>query len=182
MAVNYRRAGQATRALTTPTPRQRPFDPSSLMLDSGESFAGELDPASLRNIGIQQNDQRRAQIAADDASMEGRKRGLGLGGSSWDAWFGLMQARENAAGASGRRFDFDVDGFGTNKAIDVPTGRSYNMDAGEVAPGLRGRNPEIAQEQGLDPKQSGYYTPDELRSLSRNGLSNALNGIRRRAR
>lgn len=124
---------------------RRGFNPTALTLDDGRSFAGNMTGNSLLNIGAEQHRLRSAQVAQDDFDTEyGPNRGFGPGrmlrplGSPWDnAYFGLMQARENAANESGRNFNFDERSWGNAKALDVPTNYVYHSNAGELAPGYR---------------------------------------------
>lgn len=54
-----------------------------------------------------------------------------------DRWSGYFETLK------GKNVDFG--GWGTTKALDVPTGKTYNLDAGEVAPGLTAaaKNPQL---------------------------------------
>jgi len=61
--------------------------------------------------------------------------------------YGLVGAEAAARGA-GRRLRVNWGGFGRLKAQDVPTGQIYDLQAGEVPPGLRkpaGYTPEEAE-------------------------------------
>lgn len=54
----------------------------------------------------------------------------------------------------------NLSGFGFNKQLDVPSGRTYSVDAGEVAPGMRGGG--------------GWYTQDEWRDLTPQDRQNVM--------
>lgn len=99
-------------------------------------------------------------------------RGLGLPSNvlpdrAWDGFFGSLQQAAEAAASQGKKFGVDWGGFGVLKALDVPSGKTYNTELGEVAPGQRRANPVMARAQGLDPNKAGWYTPDEWRGMSR---------------
>lgn len=109
-----------------------------------------------------------------------------LGGDQWDAFFEALRGKHVNLGGFGRTVDYDV-----------PTGKSYNRDAGEIAPGRRGsiqsyarENPEFAYAvtegsgPGFRPSRGGFYTPGELGGMDRwqraqIGYDNALGRIQR---
>ena len=118
--------------------------------------------------GLATTDRRRNQLREENAarpaslygplSLSGDQTG-GFGGRDWDAAFGAL----NNTGAN-----IDVGSWGQEKALDVPTGRTYNVSAGQVAPGMRGRpSAALAALQGLSPSRGGYYTPDEWNDYQR---------------
>ena len=90
----------------------------------------------------------------------------------WDAFFGSLQQKEEEAQKAGKNFKMNWSGFGRLKDQDVPSGKIYDRESGEVAPGLRGRpNAATAALEGLDPNKSGYYTEDEYNAMSGNRWS-----------
>lgn len=161
---------------------RKPFNLNLLVLDDGQQINAEPG-LGMQLVGQEQIRQRRA---VDEAQRRETNPFPSFGGSfslpnpMWDGYFGLLQGKENAAQQQGRGFRFDVDSWGNDKALDVPTGRTYFSGAGEVAPGLRGRpgNPAIAALQGAVPSKNGYYTQDEVEQASGH---DALNESRRRA-
>lgn len=152
------------------------------------------------NFGLNQNialaDQaqkrrmsQRVENADKDLLNVGGARYYGLydvGNSAWDAFFEAMRGK-----------NVDWSGFGRTVDYDVPTGKSYNRDAGEIAPGRRGsiqsyakENPAFAyavtEGSGPDfkPSRGGWYSPDELAGMdrwqrSRIGYQNSLNRVTR---
>jgi len=163
----------------------KPFNPNLLTLDDGSSTdTAGLPGLALRFLGQEQERQRASNMdaEAEEANPFFRlNRPINSLGAApgWGGYFGLLQAKENAAGQQGRNFNFDVDSWGNDKALDVPTGRVYNTGAGEVAPGLRGRpNAALAGLQNASTQKSGYYTPDEIEQA---GGNEALTEARRRA-
>ena len=148
-----------------------PFNPNLFATDDGRVY--DLEGVSSK--------------AYAEKLIKDRRRKLGepekIADMGWDGFFGALAGKENAAKAQGKNFKVDYagkgpgtgTGFGTWKALDVPSGRVYNQhtsdrqsDEGahvpmsEIAPGRRGReNMGLAELQGLDPNQGGYYTPEE---------------------
>lgn len=152
------------------------------------------------NFGLNQNialaDQaqkrrmaQRIENADKDLLNVGGARYYGLydvGNSAWDAFFESLRGK-----------NVDWDGFGRTVDYDVPTGKSYNRDAGEIAPGRRGSiqsyakdNPAFAYAvtagSGSDfrPSRGGFYTPEELGQMdpwqrARIGYENSLGRIQR---
>ena len=167
----------------------KPFNPNLLVLDDGSlTDTRGLPGLALKFLGQEQERQRQANMES-----EGREQDpyYGLWSSpaskfaasnpmpGWGGYFGLLQGKENAANAQGRNFKFDLNSWGNDKALDVPTGRTYFANAGEVAPGLRGRpNAALAGLQNASTTQNGYYTPDEIDQA---GGNDALTESRRRA-
>lgn len=101
-----------------------------------------------------------------------------LAGPGWTGYSGIMAGLANAAATQGKNFKLDIDSWGNTKDLDVPSGRTYSRDAGEIAPGLRGRpNKAIAALTGADPSKRGYYTPEEWEQ-AKGGLQRAFRGIR----
>lgn len=167
----------------------KPFNPNLLVLDDGQEFdTTGLPGLALKHLGRQQEIQRKSNMDA-----EGREANpfYGLWGNpasnfasdnpmpGFGGYFGILQGKENAAAQAGKRFKFDLSSWGNDKALDVPTGRTYFTNAGEVAPGLRGRpNAALAGMQNASTTQNGYYTPDEIAQA---GGEEALTESRRRA-
>lgn len=101
-----------------------------------------------------------------------------LAGPGWTGYSGIMAGLNNAAKTQGYNFDVDVKNWGNSKAMDVPTGRTYSMDAGEFAPGMRARpSKAIAALTRADPNKRGYYTPDEW-EVAKSGMQRAFRGLR----
>ncbi len=101
-----------------------------------------------------------------------------LAGPGWSGYSGIMAGLANGARAQGYNFRPDVESWGNEKEMDVPTGRTYSVDAGEVAPGMRGRpNKAIAALTGADPSRRGYYTPEEW-AVAKSGFERAFRGVR----
>lgn len=114
----------------------------------------------------------------------GRYYGLyDVGNSAWDAFFESLRGKNVNWGGFGRTMDYDV-----------PTGKSYNRDAGEVAPGLRGainkQDPNFAygvtqaSGPGFRPTRGGWYSPEELEQMDpwqrgRIGYENSLSRVTR---
>jgi hypothetical protein len=189
----------------------RPFDPNSFLLDNGQYLSGQSQqgqsPLAMKELGVQQNRLRGTQVANEDfnRAYQGGNPGFGplpraagpLPDSNWDAYFGLLQARENSANQSGRNFNFDERSWGNPKALDIPTGRTYdqspvgygygeggkigyNPNLRELAPGQRGRpNAYTAAIQGLNPNQGGYYNEDEYNSMNSGGVNTLQPSIQR---
>lgn len=154
------------------------FNPNLLVLDTGEVIdATELDPGALRDLGRRQ-EEARAQYYYKKPHEYLHwlvwNRGDPFGG-----YFGLLQAKENAANLAGRSLRFHPSGFGFAKALDVPTGQSYNLGAGELPPGFRDRpSAALANRQYLSTTQRGFYTPEEVEGA---GGTDALTRARQRA-
>jgi hypothetical protein len=147
-----------------------------------------------RNMALAQQagDRRRAMQREETENPEafwspafGHKFGLygGIGDAANEAFFESLRGK-----------NVDLGGFGRTVDYDVPTGRSYSRDAGEVAPGLRGavnkQDPNYAyavtQASGADfkPTKGGYYTPEELAQMdpwqrARIGYENSLSRVMR---
>lgn len=101
-----------------------------------------------------------------------------LAGPGFRGYSGIMRGLARGAQAQGRGFDVDVEDWGNSKQMDVPSGRTYSVDAGELAPGMRGRpNAAIAALTGADTNKRGYYTPEEFEG-ARQGLQRAFRGRR----
>lgn len=95
------------------TPEQGEFGPDELLTDGGQRFSSPTGSPALFGVGLEQIRQRRA--AEDRRETERQRAGIGLnvnvggrlaGGplpNMWDdAFYGLLQARENAINASGK--------------------------------------------------------------------------------
>jgi hypothetical protein len=148
-----------------------------------------------RNMVLSQQagDRRRAMMAKERENPEafwspafGHKFGLygGIGDAANEAFFESLRGK-----------NVDLGGFGRTVDYDVPTGKSYSRDAGEVAPGMRGAVNRVGNDQfaydvteasGPDfkPSRGGWYTPDELAGMdrwqrSRIGYQNSLNRVTR---
>jgi hypothetical protein len=82
------------------------FDPKGLRLDDGQEYSVGYDPMGLQSqlIGAEQSRQR---------DPLGRNTGMSPG---WGSYFGLLQAKENAANAAGMNFRFDEDSWGNEGA------------------------------------------------------------------
>lgn len=91
---------------------KRPYNPNRLTLDDGREFYADPNQPAPVGVGLEQNRLRRAQ--EDAITQRARETGDFAGG--WgrhilagpsftnDAFFGLLQAKENAANASGMGF------------------------------------------------------------------------------
>lgn len=99
----------------------RVFNQDELVFDDANtpSFKGRIKGATAAVAGRAQSRQR-----------DPFARSMGPG---WDSYFGLMQAKENAANASGRSFRVDTDGWG-NSGVKPTT----VWDAGQVPSSVDG--------------------------------------------
>lgn len=144
---------------------------------------------ALADQAQQRRQAQRIENADKDLLSLGGGRYYGLydvGNSAWDAFFESLRGK-----------NVDWGGFGRTVDYDVPTGKSYNRDAGEIAPGRRGsiqsyakENPQFAYNvtagSGPDfrPSRGGFYTPEELGQMdpwqrARIGYENSLGRIQR---
>lgn len=160
------------------------YDPSLLIDERGETHrarGGLADRLVGMNIERDNNARRRHNWSVGDL----RRRSFtiphadpgALRGAGWGGYSGIMRGLAKGAEAQGRGFKVDLDTWGNTKDFDVPTGRSYSREAGQVAPGMRGRpSKAIAALTGADPQRGGYYTPDEFEH-AREGLMRAFRGL-----
>ena len=189
--IDYLFINQAAR----PAPQKKdPFNPN--LMGDGEGNFWESNPdETLGNQNMRLADMVSKARFQDTLDRMNKPKGHGLNLPSnvlpdrgWDAVFGGLQAKQHGIEAQGKKFEADlvgkgpgtVTGLGTWKALDVPSGRVYNQhtsnrqsDEGahvpisQIAPGRRGReNMGLAELQGLDPSQGGYYTPDEHNAMT----------------
>jgi hypothetical protein len=86
---------------------KRPYDPNQLVFDSGQT----ADTRRLKGAGLAV--AGRAQARQRDPFA----RSMGPG---WDSYFGLMQAKENAANVAGKNFEVDPYSWG-NDAVKPTT-------------------------------------------------------------
>ncbi len=118
---------------------KKTFGANSLLLDDGRQF--EADPSmsglGAKEIGIEQNRLRRAEVDADDFAHNygggnmfgpGRFRNNLLRDPSADGFFGLMQAKENAAAMGGMKFkpglmNPSTGGFGADTSTALEPGQ-----------------------------------------------------------
>ena len=178
--IDYLFINQAAR----PAPQKKdPFNPN--LMGDGEGNFWESDPdEALGNQNMRLADMVSKARFQDTLDRMNKPKGRGLNLPSnvlpdrgWDAVFGGLQAKQHGIEAQGKKFEADLvgegpgtgTGLGTWKDLDVPSGRTYErfadpskVDPSKVAPGRRGRpSAGLAELQGLDPTQSGWYTPEE---------------------
>lgn len=108
---------------------QRQFDPQELIGDDGTSLrVDDRNPVGMQQFGERQIEERRRQLReTEDPSgllRGGRLLGGPLPDKAWDAYFGVLQGKENAAQAAGKRLQFDERAWGNPKVQDYsPAGR-----------------------------------------------------------
>jgi hypothetical protein len=91
------------------------------------------------NFGRQQIEARRQQLREQEDPSGLTRGGRLVGGpapsAAWDAYFGILQGKENAAQASGRRLNFDERAWGNPSVQDFsPEGRGMRYGRGEIPP------------------------------------------------
>lgn len=134
---------------------------------------------SLReNMATGQGIIKQRRQAMMDKYSKGSDRGGTLGGyddtlrqvgrseyadyTPWGDFYAALVGKEANTQKAGMKSNINIGSMGRLKAQDVPTGKVYDTEGGEVAPGLRGAPPEWAQaQQGLRGGSKGWYTPDE---------------------
>lgn len=104
--------------------KKQPFNQSLTVMDDGTQVDGSKLGSGSYNVGIAQNRQRREAIFKENTQKRlGQQPGFGplksmfdglgfggLGGSlnpQADAFYGLMQMKENSANQQGKRFELD---------------------------------------------------------------------------
>jgi len=80
---------------------KRFYNPDELMFDDGRT----ADTRNLRGAGL---------AVAGKAQARQRNPFARSMGPGWDSYFGLLQAKENAANAAGKHFNIDVDTWGND--------------------------------------------------------------------
>lgn len=168
---------------------RQPYNPSLLMDDEGnvrEAQGGGADKMwaedFMRKRAMKTSHdwwQRRAAGEKNIGFLPPSSLPAGtLAGPGWTGYSGIMAGLKNAAEAQGYGFKPDVQSWGNSKQLDVPSGRTYSVDVGELAPGMRGRpNKAIAAFTGADPNKRGYYTPEEWET-AKGGMERAFRGLR----
>lgn len=181
--------GQATNEASTYATRQalsQGMAQGPQPLHPGTRFAAREagDERMQREIERIQNDPTLTlgnKMNAGWNLRHGRQQGDMTG---WGDYFDMLQGK-----------NVDLGGFGRTVDYDVPTGRSYSREAGEVAPGMRGAINRVGNDQyaygvtqaagpGFRPTRGGWYTPEEMSGMDRwqraqIGYDNAMNRILR---
>jgi hypothetical protein len=102
----------------------------------------------------------------------GRTVGGPLPDRAWDSFFGALQRKNDETGG---KLNVDLvgrhgsSGIGTTMAQDVPSGQTYNMDRGEIAPGFT--------KEARDPRHAGdaqFQPTGPVRAAMMRGLQSAV--------
>lgn len=127
-------------------------DPNSL----GSNMARGEDVRNQRRQEIMDNWARRQGGGPDLGMLYGT--GMSMDFTPWGDFYTALVGAE----ANGKRIN--TKSIGRTKSQDVPTGRVYDTQGGELAPGLRDKG--------------GWYTPEEFSRIGQAGLE----GLRRAQR
>lgn len=122
------------------------------------------DPMAMMRLGREsvETDRRQAEDARRAAGYA-PSLSLSLPDSAWDGFFGAINNRQRLVNAAGGRFGLDVGSIGRTKARDEITGRTYDVQSGELPPGYGRKVP----------------TPSKLNPASRDYSQVAVAGLRR---
>lgn len=113
---------------------KRAYNPNELMLDNGRSYdASRLLPGQIGSLGEQQEDMRRSSENRRDWEsgrvLRTNTNAVGIS-PNMRGYFGVLQAKENAAGAAGKKFDVDFAGQPGNPKNSGWGTWSYQADGG----------------------------------------------------